>query len=213
MPVITASRFAAATSVLALAVAMGGTGYAAAKIKTNQIAKNAITSKLVKNDNLTGKDIKESSLAKVPSAGTADSATSAASVGGVKISKVDYRAATGAGGTTIFQGSGLTITASCPGGSPALNATTSVNGSFISTVVVGDVTPPAADPLESDTEGDAFSTATNFNLLVSGNGNVNVATFNYRNPNGGVVTGQLSADGNVGIGGISCSVNGMVTAG
>src|SRR3954454_16776755 len=94
MSVISSGRFAAATSVVALVVAMGGTGYATVKIKGNQIAKNAVTSKTVKNDSLTGRDVKESSLGKVPSAAAADSAGSAASaakVNGVTPSKVLYR--------------------------------------------------------------------------------------------------------------------------
>ena len=68
MPVVTSGRFAAATSVLALAVAMGGTGYAAAKIGGNQIKNNAITSKKVKDDSLTGSDVKESTIGTVPAA-------------------------------------------------------------------------------------------------------------------------------------------------
>jgi len=50
---------------LALFIALGGTSYAAAKIDTNDIAKNAITSKHVKKNSLKGSDIKESSLAGV----------------------------------------------------------------------------------------------------------------------------------------------------
>lgn len=66
---------------IALFVALSGSALAAG------LAKNSVTSKQVKNSSLTGSDIKnesitgsdvaESKLGKVPSAGTADSATSA----------------------------------------------------------------------------------------------------------------------------------------
>lgn len=74
---------------LALFVALGGVGYAAATIGSAQIANNAIKSVDVKNGTLRGKDVgkntlggsqvKESRLGKVPSAASADSATSAQS--------------------------------------------------------------------------------------------------------------------------------------
>src|SRR3954454_5506711 len=53
MPKNTAARFAAATSILALAVAMGGTGYAASGL---------ITGKNIKDNTVTGKDVKDKSL-------------------------------------------------------------------------------------------------------------------------------------------------------
>jgi hypothetical protein len=75
---------------LALAVALGGTSYAAVALPRNsvgtaQLKKNAVTSPKVKNNSITGADVRESSLAQVPSAGsarhavTADHATSAGS--------------------------------------------------------------------------------------------------------------------------------------
>lgn len=75
--------------IIATFIALSGTAYAAAKIDSKDIAKDAVRSKHVKNDALKGKDIKESKLGTVPSAGTAgaaDFATNAgdaATVGGV----------------------------------------------------------------------------------------------------------------------------------
>jgi hypothetical protein len=71
-------------SLIALFVALGGTGYAAIKLPKNsvgskQIKKNAVTGAKVKADTLTGADILESSLAKVPSATAADTAAKATS--------------------------------------------------------------------------------------------------------------------------------------
>ena len=69
-------------SIVALFVAMGGTGYAALKLPKNsvgnkQLKKNAVTSSKVKNGSLTGKDFKLSSLGTVPSATNAVNATNA----------------------------------------------------------------------------------------------------------------------------------------
>jgi hypothetical protein len=72
-------------SMIALIVAMGGTGYAAIKLPagsvgTKQLKKNAVTGAKVKNRSLTGADINLSSLGTVPAAtnaGHADVADSA----------------------------------------------------------------------------------------------------------------------------------------
>src|SRR5687767_14675459 len=73
---------------LALFVALGGVGYAAATIGSAAIVDNSIKSKDVRNNNLRGKDVRtntlkgadidESSLGKVPSSASADSAATAA---------------------------------------------------------------------------------------------------------------------------------------
>jgi hypothetical protein len=76
-------------AVIALLVALGGTGYAAFKLPNNsvgakQIKKNAVTSIKVKNHSLSGVDINATTLGTVPNAthaGSADEATRAAPVG------------------------------------------------------------------------------------------------------------------------------------
>jgi hypothetical protein len=97
---------ATVVAFLALLVALGGTSYAvvrlpansvgakelkvnavtAKKIKRNavtgaKIKRNAVTGAKVKADSLSGLDIKEPTLGKVPSAGTADRATTADTAG------------------------------------------------------------------------------------------------------------------------------------
>jgi gamma-glutamyl-gamma-aminobutyrate hydrolase PuuD len=69
-------------SMIALIVAMGGTGYAAVKLPagsvgTKQLKNNAVTGAKVKNRSLTGADIKLSSLETVPAAANASHAVSA----------------------------------------------------------------------------------------------------------------------------------------
>lgn len=73
---------ALAVALLALFVALGGTGYAAFKLPKNsvgtkQIKNNAVTGAKVKNGSLTGADIKAGTLGKVPTANNATHASSA----------------------------------------------------------------------------------------------------------------------------------------
>ena len=73
---------------LALFVALGGVGYAAATIGSGAVIDNSLKSKDVRNNDLRGKDVRtntlkgadvdESSLGKVPSAANADSAVTSA---------------------------------------------------------------------------------------------------------------------------------------
>jgi hypothetical protein len=64
---------------IALAVALGGTSYAAIRLPrnsvgTSQLRKNAVTSPKVKNNSLNGADVNEASLGTVPSATNAANA-------------------------------------------------------------------------------------------------------------------------------------------
>ena len=82
-----------AISVVAIFVALGGTGYAAATIGSAEIKNNSVRGKDVRNSNLTGKDVKrnsltgsdvaESRLGKVRRAVRADSAGNASAAGGL----------------------------------------------------------------------------------------------------------------------------------
>ena len=67
---------------IALAVALGGTSYAAVRLPANsvgakQLKRNAVTSPKVKNGAITGADVNEATLARVPSAANAASAANA----------------------------------------------------------------------------------------------------------------------------------------
>jgi hypothetical protein len=65
---------------------------------------------------VTGTDVKESTLQQVPSAAQADSATSAGSVGGLKLHRIAYSAGEGTAPQTVLSFGGLTITAECATG-------------------------------------------------------------------------------------------------
>src|SRR5438876_6357643 len=70
---------ATVVAYLALFVALGGSGYAAVKINGSQLKNRSVGGKKLKKDTLTGTEIKESKLGKVPSASTA---TNARNLGG-----------------------------------------------------------------------------------------------------------------------------------
>jgi hypothetical protein len=109
-------------SLVALFVSLGGVGYAAVTITGKNVKNSSLTGKDVKNSSLTGSDVKnssltgkdiknnsltgsdvlESKLGKVPSAGTADSATIA------RVTRVTARGTAPSDGTTVG-----TATATC----------------------------------------------------------------------------------------------------
>jgi hypothetical protein len=87
--------YANVMATVAVFVALGGTGYAAAKLNGKTIKHRTVPGKALKRNTVTGTEVKESKLGKVRLAGradaatladsakTAESATNAATVGGV----------------------------------------------------------------------------------------------------------------------------------
>src|SRR3712207_5404500 len=71
-PRVTASRAAVLIASAALFVALDGPSLAAAVIDSGDVKNNSLKGADIKNDSVKGKDILESSLAKVPSASSAD---------------------------------------------------------------------------------------------------------------------------------------------
>jgi hypothetical protein len=70
-------RFATVVALLALVIAMSGTSYAAVKINGKNIQKGSVAGSKLKADTVTGAQVDEASLAKVPAAAKADAATKA----------------------------------------------------------------------------------------------------------------------------------------
>src|SRR5690349_6461457 len=66
-----------AVALLALFVALGGTGYAVTKINGKVLKDRSVPAKKLKKDQLTGTEINESKLGKVPAAAQADHAAAA----------------------------------------------------------------------------------------------------------------------------------------
>ena len=78
MPKLRTPSPAMAVALLALFVAMGGTGYAVTKINGSVLKNRSVPAKKLKKNQITGTEVNESKLGKVPSAKDADSAASAA---------------------------------------------------------------------------------------------------------------------------------------
>jgi hypothetical protein len=167
----------------------------AAKIKKNavsgaKIKNGAVDGAKVKDGSLTGSDINLGSLGTVPSANTANSANSANSANKAKsvdtVVPIFYAANEDSGKRTILNLGGLTITATCPGGSEdiELEATTSVNHSLIDffTPQDGDY-----DFIEDFNQGEVFDADDGHNQGEF----TDIYSLNYANPNGQVVTVQL----------------------
>jgi hypothetical protein len=130
-----------------LAVALGGTSYAAIKLPRNSVGtqqlrknavvatklsarsvgpqklqNNAVTTRAVKDNQLTGAKIVESSLEKVPSAVAADKVGDANTVGGYMVRRFASTVAPNGPGATVLSLNGLVISMTCPGGAVALRA-------------------------------------------------------------------------------------------
>jgi hypothetical protein len=132
---------------IALAVALGGTSYAAIKLPRNSVGttqlqknavvasklnarsvgpqklqNNAVTTRTVKDGQMTGAKIVESTLAQVPSAKNADTAANSVLAGGNTVKRFATTVAPGGAQATVLDVNGLTITLGCPGGSVSLRA-------------------------------------------------------------------------------------------
>jgi hypothetical protein len=93
-------------------------------------------------DTLTGDDVSEESLGKVPSAATADSAAAATAVGGIGMAKIAYSAEQGSGFVQILDFGGLRLEARC-----GVGTTLEVRGNPAAenSEVVSDFAAPASD--------------------------------------------------------------------
>jgi hypothetical protein len=129
-------------SLIALFVAMGGIGYAAAKIGTSDIENGAVTTKKLHNKAVTTKKIKanavtgakakESSFGQVPDAAHADNASN---LGGTPASGYESRikwALVKADGSIIAQSGGISVTHSSGSNGYYLDFGSSVAGKGVS---------------------------------------------------------------------------------
>jgi hypothetical protein len=109
------------------------------EVRGFDIRNSSVQGRDVAFDTLTGDDVSEEDLGKVPSAGTADTATSAGNVGGMSVRKMFVKQANGTAPVEVFRGEGFVIESGCQGsnpvlqldgiaGAPATNATVSGNG-------------------------------------------------------------------------------------
>jgi hypothetical protein len=144
------------------------------EVRGFDIRNSSIQGRDVAFDTLTGDDISEEDLGKVPSAGTADTATSANAVGGIGMARILYSADQGSDFTEVLNLGGLTLQARCTaGGNLEVQANPATADSEISW--------GAGDDLDFDPGDDT--------LVVSnpGNGTAEIA---FAAAGGGVVTVQ-----------------------
>jgi hypothetical protein len=175
---------------IALAVALGGTSYAAIKLPRNSVGtkqlqknavvatklsarsvgpqklqNNAVTTRTVKNNQLTGEKIAESTLEKVPSATMADTAANANTVGGYLPKRFSTSVAPNGPPATVLSLNGLVITLSCPSGSVSLLAN---NGAGEAAQLRFDGVDDAAAVFEGGSADFVGTTNANLNNSVSG---------------------------------------------
>jgi hypothetical protein len=83
------------------------------EVRGFDIRNSSVQGRDVALNTLTGADVSEEDLAKVPSATAADTATTAASVGGVTLRPFAYAGQAGTGFVEVFDFGGLRVEASC----------------------------------------------------------------------------------------------------
>ncbi|MFC5178795.1 hypothetical protein [Nocardioides taihuensis] len=133
-------------AILALVVSLG----------SGAVAAGLITGADIKNDSVTGKDVKESSLAKVPAAKNADK------VGGVQVKRIRLVGASPVGATTILRLNSFSLVASCTGGVATVTAKTTSGDAELSWEAVD-----ASDDSSIDQNVDSFTSASPVDLDFS----------------------------------------------
>jgi hypothetical protein len=201
-------------AMIALFVAMGGTGYAvkrlpkasvgskqirtkairtrhikARAVTRTKIAKDAIDQSLVARDALRGPDILESSLGNVPSA---TKSVTADKLSGLNLNKFSFRGAAGTSAPAVLNVGGLALNAACNAG-PALSvsATTTVSGANIHS---GGTWGGANQSFY--VEDDAFDVGDSFDVLQNGTtGSTNLSgSLVYARQDGNVVSVDFLAE-------------------
>ncbi len=222
--------YANVMATIAVFIALGGASYAAIKLPKNsvgskQLKKNSVTGAKVKDRSLTGADINASNLGVVPSAQAAahaDSATSAAfadkagqaanatTAAGLTMRRIFYAPPTASPASTpILSLGGLSLSASCNGGTVAIAITSAFDHSHFASQMFNSGGGGQADGLHHTD----FNT-TNSDDLTDGN-EWGETSFTYTRSDGTIVNGQLSFDSSSVIGGnifnhaASCLVSGF----
>jgi hypothetical protein len=109
-----------AVALLALFVALGGTGYAASKVNGRTIVNGSITGKKLKRNTLGGREIRESRLGKVPSASDADQLDGRPASAYLLVGNTAANAShlNGFDASAFLPANGTAANASAPGGLP-----------------------------------------------------------------------------------------------
>ena len=179
-------------------------------VPTNRLRNNAVTGAKIRNgtigtdeianDAVTGDKVKESSLGTVPSADNANT------VGGTSVKRFFYASGSTTAVQTILTLGGLTLTASCPGGVPTVNATTAVDNAMIHS---GGTWLSGTEVFY--VEDDSFDIGNNFDFVdkATTEGDSVQGTLTYVQPNGTTVTAIFASEQNAL--GTQCVVSGHAT--
>jgi hypothetical protein len=158
--------YANVTATLALFVGLGGGAYAATALPANsvgshQLRKNAVVTAKIRNNAVTGAKVNESSLAKVPSAKAADTATHAAA--SAALDNAAYKTAVG---TAPASSAANAATAKCDSGQHVIGGGVKLDTPGIG--VVNDSYPDASNTAWTAHvgNGSSGSSAASFNFTV-----------------------------------------------
>jgi hypothetical protein len=188
------------------------------EVRGLDIRRSTIQGSDVALNTLTGDDVRESGLGKVPSATSADtaaSATSAESLGGVRVVAIKHRSGNVAG-ATVFNAGGLQLLVSCTGGDEELIARTTVAGGEIA-VVSDDAVTDDVNPMATQLNGraqnlvhnldDSFNPAEDFDVRdVATAADDRIYQLHYLGGDGVSVTANLITDDDLGAN--NCIVSG-----
>jgi hypothetical protein len=219
---------------LALAVALGGTTYAATALPKNSVgskqlksgavssvklAKGSVTSKQIKDHTIVAADIAKNTIpglgGKVASATHADSADNAthadtaSSVAGASFTTVDYRVGAGSPPATIVAAGGLTISASCDGNGTLLLSLASAAGDAEYALLATDDTGNVRGDSFNAWTGDAFDVASRLGLPDLSRETLHLT---YQNPGGKPVLVDLATDGEAFNGATACYAGGYAVS-
>jgi hypothetical protein len=210
--------YANVMATIAVFIALGGSSYAALKINGSDIKNRTIGAKKVKKDTLTGTEIKESTLGKVPSANAADNAkrannaktaNNANTVNGLQVKNFFMKGGANTPTGTVLNVDGIVVKAGCDGSTDPI--ATVENDSGVGASLRVSIAYSVGTSDQSDGT-DSFGTST-FDLTLgnaTSNGN---GEFAVARSDGKVVTGSYMFRNSANFSGESvCTVNGTAIA-
>jgi hypothetical protein len=165
------------------------------EVRGRDIRNSTIQSRDVAINAITGDDVKEDSLAKVPSALLADSATTAGSVDSMKV--LDTTVAKGAGDATLVTHGPLSLMGECSDDAGDTQAVLKVDTSEDNTSAAGQLIPPGSSGANQDL--DASASPFSFAIVsdsAGGNRTAALAVVHATAPSGPAFTGNVSVQSN-----------------
>jgi hypothetical protein len=222
---------------LALAVALGGTAYAASALPRNSVgnqqlkagsvsavklAKGSVTSRQIKDHTIVAADLAKNAIpaligkvASATHADTADRATSAAradiagSVSGASFTTIDYRVGASTPAQTIVGANGLTVAASCDDSGTLLLSLSSATADAQYALLATDETGNVRGDSFNAWTGDSFDVATRLGLPDLSRESIHLT---YQNPAGKPVLVDLAIDAAAFNGATACYAGGYAVS-